>query len=61
MEEHNFLEQMVALALEDDKGCCMYVCMIKHYLSDYLEVESQSATHVTIYPVSHGLGQNFAG
>ena len=47
MKEHNFLE-MVALALEDDKGCCMYVCMIKHYLSDYLEVESQSATNVTI-------------
>ena len=48
MKEHNFLE-MVALALEDDKGCCWaYVMYDKHDLSDYLEVESQSATHVTI-------------
>ena len=51
MEEHNFLE-MVALALEDDKGCCWaYVMYDKHYLSDYLEVESQSATNVTIHPL----------
>ena len=55
MEEQNFLE-MAALALEDDKAVVEH--MHEKHLCDYLEVESQSATNVTIQ--SHGLsGRKF--
>ena len=43
--------EIVALALEDDND----VMCDKHYLSDNLEVESQSATNVTIQPLGLGL------
>ena len=51
MEEVMEMEEMemVALALEDDKSCCW--AYGEHFLSDYLEVESQSATNVTLPPL----------
>ena len=52
VEEHKFME-MVALTVEDDKGCCW--AYDEHYLSHYLEVESQSATNVTLRPLGLGL------